>query len=143
MVKVKKHLGGVIKGEEKAEKVVRCLCGEEETTNKARTKRLHCCSRSCKVVIFLPAVPGLQKHHCKLLLTPALCFASLLELGNLPFFLFGLEVTYTGMYRLFTLIDALFQFLVDDTHTFLFFSPLKQMVNPKPAAPSSLCARTR
>lgn len=85
MVKVKKHLGGVIKGEEKAEKVVRCLCGEEETTNKGRTKRLHCWSRSCKAVIFLPAGPGQQKHHCKLLLTPARRFASLLEGGNFPF----------------------------------------------------------
>lgn len=91
MVKVEKHLGGVIKGEEKAEKVVRCLCGEEETTNKARTKRLHCWSRSCKAVIFLPAGPGLQKHHCKLLLTPVRCFASLVEGGNFPVLLLACE----------------------------------------------------
>lgn len=67
--------------------MVRCLCGGEETTNKARTKRLHCWSRSCKAVISPPAGPGLQKHHCKLLLTSAHCSASLLRGGNFPFLL--------------------------------------------------------
>lgn len=60
----------------------------EETTNKPRTKRHHCWSWTCKGVIFLPPAPLVQKHHCKLRLTPACCFALpalnflLLESGN-------------------------------------------------------------
>lgn len=136
MVKVKKHLGGVIKGEEKAEKEVRCLCGEEETTNKARTKRLHCWSRSCKAVIFLPAGPGLQKHHCKLLLTPARCFAlPALHLCckkvEISFLASGLWVSHGGMYRVFTGIDALFQFSVMTRQLFSLFTDPKTDDQPK------------
>lgn len=126
----------------------------EETTNKPRTKRHHCWSWTCKGVIFLPPAPLVQKHHCKLRLTPACCFA----LPALNFCCLKVEsgnflVVNESQHNIHTLISIHLPFdalcplrscsvMTHQLPSFFLQLP-KQTITPKPAAQGSLYARTR